>query len=414
MTSSTRKRSSWYRTKKGCWTLSLGDRGTRVRLFQRKKDGVFYRGVWRAGMTEDQKSLNTHDKDEAARLGKVLLAELLRGEIKPESRPPLTLGQLWHAFSHGSAEFLDNAARTRSDAERRTTILRGYFGDDFQVEDFTIDDQRRYERARAAGGIKSITGFVTGKTRARSAEADIVQLHTMLRWATTKRVEGKKYLLDRHPLLGVRRVREKNKKQAVATMERFEATMNALRNFVSESEDTPTRLRWLRIEFALFLAEATGRRLGSIRQLRWEDFRYEKNVVHWRAEADKKGYHWEIPMPQSFMDEVRRYQKGMGAITGYVFAAPRAEDGIMDRHLFDQWLREAQNAAGLKDLDGSLWHAYRRKWATERKHLNPKDVAAAGGWKDVATLLEVYQHADESSVLAVMSEPRKLREKGVA
>src|SRR4051794_15420086 len=96
MTHRTRKRtSSWQRTKSGCWTLSLGDRGTKVRLFQRTKDGVFYRGVWRAGMTEDQKSLNTHDREEANRLGRLLLAELLRGEVKPEKRPPLTLGQLW-------------------------------------------------------------------------------------------------------------------------------------------------------------------------------------------------------------------------------------------------------------------------------------------------------------------------------
>src|SRR5450756_1438179 len=48
-------------------------------------------------------------------------------------------------------------------------------------------------------------------------------------------------------------------------------------------------------------------------------------------------------------------------------------------------------------------HAYRRKWAIERKHLPLKDVAAAGGWKDVSTLLEVYQQSDEESVLAVTS-----------
>ena len=50
----------------------------------------------------------------------------------------------------------------------------------------------------------------------------------------------------------------------------------------------------------------------------------------------------------------------------------------------------------------------------ERKHLPLRDVAAAGGWKDVNTLLEVYQQADEASVLAVMTETRKLRERGVA
>jgi hypothetical protein len=65
-------------------------------------------------------------------------------------------------------------------------------------------------------------------------------------------------------------------------------------------------------------------------------------------------------------------------------------------------------------LDGSLWHAYRRKRAIERKGLPLKDVAAAGGWKDVNTLLEVYQQSDEGSVLAVTRVTLKLRERGVA
>ena len=64
-------------------------------------------------------------------------------------------------------------------------------------------------------------------------------------------------------------------------------------------------------------------------------------------------------------------------------------------------------------LDGGLWHAYRRKWAIERKLLPLKDVGAARGWKDVNTLLEINQQLDDAGVLAVMSETRKLHERGV-
>ena len=39
-----------------------------------------------------------------------------------------------------------------------------------------------------------------------------------------------------------------------------------------------------------------------------------------------------------------------------------------------------------KALERSLWHAYRRGWATSRKHLPDVDVAAAGGWKSTETL----------------------------
>jgi len=87
---------------------------------------------------------------------------------------------------------------------------------------------------------------------------------------------------------------------------------------------------------------------------------------------------------------------------------------MIDRHWFDEWLTVAEKKAKLPKLDGSLWHAYRRKWAIERKHLPLKDVAAAGGWKDVSTLLEVYQQSDEESILAVTSVTVKLGERGVA
>jgi hypothetical protein len=66
----------------------------------------------------------------------------------------------------------------------------------------------------------------------------------------------------------------------------------------------------------------------------------------------------------------------------------------------------AQSVAG-------SWHPYRRNWATERKHLPLKDVAAVGGCTDTETLLNCYQQADPSTMLAVMSEPRKLREAAV-
>ena len=85
----------------------------------------------------------------------------------------------------------------------------------------------------------------------------------------------------------------------------------------------------------------------------------------------------------------------------------------MDRHLFDRWLTVAERKAKLPKLNRGLWHPYRRKWAMERKHLSLKDVAEAGGWKDTETLLTCYQQPDRESLLAVMSEPRKVREGGV-
>ena len=86
----------------------------------------------------------------------------------------------------------------------------------------------------------------------------------------------------------------------------------------------------------------------------------------------------------------------------------------MDRHLFDKWLYVAEKKAKLPKLEGGLWHPYRRKWATERKHHSLKDVAAAGGWKDTETLLTCYQQPDADTLLAVMSEPKKIRDAALA
>ena len=65
--------------------------------------------------------------------------------------------------------------------------------------------------------------------------------------------------------------------------------------------------------------------------------------------------------------------------------------------------RWAEETAELPKLDGSLWHAYRRLWATERKHLPVADVAAAGGWQGPSTLLTCYQQATPEAMLQVMT-----------
>ncbi len=81
------------------------------------------------------------------------------------------------------------------------------------------------------------------------------------------------------------------------------------------------------------------------------------------------------------------------------------------KDVFSEWLRAAEKKAGLPKLDGSLWHAYRRGRATSRKHLPTADVAAAGGWSDVTTLIRCYQQADDDTMLRVMNEPRKVMER---
>ena len=72
------RRNEWHQTD-GKWTRSLGERGMRVRLFQKRRNGTFYRAVWVRGRGHDRACLHTRDRGEAERLAKQLLAALLAG-----------------------------------------------------------------------------------------------------------------------------------------------------------------------------------------------------------------------------------------------------------------------------------------------------------------------------------------------
>jgi len=78
------------------------------------------------------------------------------------------------------------------------------------------------------------------------------------------------------------------------------------------------------------------------------------------------------------------------------------------RELVAKWLRQAEVLAGLPKQDGTALHGLRRKFASERKHLPVQDVAQVGGWKDIDTLLQVYQQPDEATQRRVLSEPRRI------
>ena len=74
-------------------------------------------------------------------------------------------------------------------------------------------------------------------------------------------------------------------------------------------------------------------------------------------------------------------------------------------------LAQAEKLAKLPHLERGGWHAFRRKWATERKHLPNVDVAAAGGWAGTETLVRCYQQADDATMLAVVLGAGQRREK---
>lgn len=400
------QRNEWHQ-QNGKWARSLGERGIRVRLFQRRKAGVFYREVWRAGAGKDRRSLETTDRREAERRGRLLLAALLQQDETP-AEGPVSLQYVLDRYRRECPDYLDNKPHSKLEMEGRTAVLIGYFGADRDVRTLSAIDVQNFTRKRFDGGIIRSTGTVTDPVRARTVHADLSFWSTVLRWASTADIGGGRRLLRTHPLLGIRFPREKNPRRPVATWERFEATRLALQALARDAEDDSERMLWIRVELALVLMEATGRRRGSIRQLAWEDFDSARGEIRWRAETDKKGREWITPVPEALLPEVRTFQRQLGALGGWLFPSLKHPSQPIGGTCLSRLIRRAEEKAELPKLRGGLCHPYRRKWATERKHLPLKDVAAAGGWKDVNTILRCYQHEDRETMLKVMSESRKV------
>ena len=88
--------------------------------------------------------------------------------------------------------------------------------------------------------------------------------------------------------------------------------------------------------------------------------------------------------------------------TALVFPSRRKASKPVSKYVAEAWLERGFREAGLTHPKGGLWHMFRRKWATERKNYPLRDVAAAGGWSDVHTLLICYQQPDDETLRAVI------------
>jgi integrase len=168
----------------------------------------------------------------------------------------------------------------------------------------------------------------------------------------------------------------------------------------------------------LDLANGTARRISAICRLRYEDLRLAATpacphgAIRWPEDTDKEGKEWVAPVNatvRTALDRILRERPGIGS--AYLFPSPKTPSEPITKDLAREWLLEAERLAELPKLSGGTWHPYRRKWATARKHLPLKDVAAAGGWKCTETLLRCYQQTDEETILDVVLGGAELRER---
>jgi integrase len=71
-----------------------------------------------------------------------------------------------------------------------------------------------------------------------------------------------------------------------------------------------------------------------------------------------------------------------------------------------QLLVQAEAHAGLTMLSGSLFHAYRRKFASERTHVEAAVVMELMGISDLKIFLECYSHTSTDTVKRALRDRR--------
>ncbi len=401
------------------WSFSAGEYHFRVRVFE-NTNGVMY------GEMRDTSnpcgyrciSLGHHDRTRAILWARQQSAAwMAAGEIERTATP--TLSRVLALYQKHQS--VGKAASERQADERRSTMWTRFLGAGKDLTKITPKEWQDFIAARRTGAIDAEANPVPADNRAPVRDAtiggDLTFLVTALNWATGWKTETGAYLLRENPVKGKAypRVKELNPKRPVASHDRF-LKVRAVSDRIVMVRGRGQNRREERsyLSEILDLVNGTGRRITAVLSLQYQDLRLDYGQhggILWPARSDKKKKAWIAPLDQetrAAIDRILAERPGIGA--AYLFQAIKNPAKPVAKETVSQWLLAAEKLAKVEKQSGGLWHPYRRKWATERKHLPDVDVAATGGWSDLSSLKTAYQQADPETMYQVVSEPRRLRE----
>jgi len=232
----------WHRSESGCWSLSLGVRGFKVRVEQRQRGSTFQRVYRTPGARVTYASLKTTDRAKARELAIAFLRELEKG-LKPGPAAPLTLEHLWDQYQQEAPSYRQNLERTRKQKQTDARLLIAGLGPTKQVDHLTKNDVERYVAMRRTGH-----GWPSGReslpVRARTIQGEIKLLRQMIYWAMSERLPDGSWLLENNPLRGVKLPKEEDPRRPVATYDRFLKLREAARDMADTAPQARGRERW--------------------------------------------------------------------------------------------------------------------------------------------------------------------------
>ena len=404
------------------WKYAVGEKGRTVTVYEREPGGLLYARAFDSSLQSGKGgyrrvSLGLRDKEWAKTYALEQATRLNQG------CSDLTMGKI--TLARLVSEYWTHRSGRKSTGEQKADRRRGelwirVLGAEKDPHKISLREWESFIDARQCGAINArgepMPAGNRRPVRNRTVEEDLKWLKWVLNWGTKWRTMEGQYLMRENPVRGFDIPTEKNPMRPVATQDRYEAIRSATDQVMMEIRWNGKREEQRSYLSEIFdIANGTGRRLSAVCKLTFVDLRLDEGPhgsIRWPASTDKVDRESTVPISpcvRASLDRVLSERPGIGAAP--LFPSPGDPTKPMTRHLADKWLRKAEELAGVEPQKGTLWHAYRRKWATERKHLSDTDVAAAGGWTSSLTLKRVYQQSDAETMLQAVLGGSELREK---
>lgn len=391
------------------WSYTAGEKGHTVTVYERWPGGPLQARTFDETLRNGTGgyrcvSLRHRDHDKAESYAHEQVAKLKEGQ--PLDHIPGTLARLFAKYdAHRTPH---KSEGEQSEDRRRVKMWNRVLGAGKDPHLVTRGEWEQFIRDRKSGAINQLGKPVKQPEDRRpvrdgTVRSDCLWLRQVFGWATTWREGNEPYLMRENPVRGFDVPDEQNVRRPVASTDRYEKIMAVARHvhpFLPE---------------LLSIVHGTGRRVSAVLKLRYENLELVKSkkrphgAIAWPGETDKMGKAWSAPIGadvRATLERMLRERPGIGA--AYLF--PVKPETPVPYDTARRWLIEAEQLAELPKQEGSLWHAYRRAWATSRKHLPIGDVAQAGGWESTETLQRCYTQPDDETILAVVLGGAELRE----
>ena len=370
------------------WSYQVGERGTnRVNLYDRGARGLYleFREPGAAGgpSRRVRVALGHIDREVAkAKADETALGFRTADRVK---RQPLTLRRLVDIYEREVTP--GKAPGTQQHDRRSFEIFLRFFGADRFPETLSLRDVHRFVAERRSGKLRPAGVKDPRKVGDRIVQSDLALLNAVLNFATLSRDDKGGVLLERNPLKGL--PIPKNESPA--------------RPVLSEAQYLAVRAKACKVgswaELFLVLSHETGHRAGSIRQLRWSDVNFATAMVHWRGEADKIGNdHWTPLTDEALACLLRERNSAAKIGDAPIFPARRGDrsEPMTGDAAFNLWKRLARSA-GIPGGQRFGWHSLRRKFGSDLRKTNLRDLCDLGGWKSIQTVLTCYVRSDEAA-----------------